>query len=88
MTAAPTTARVAAVRDVRISPGNGASSGVDAVLAGLRQPALRQPVTGSEVVVVKRDGNAASMVVPASTLTPGMPVAVISAATTSFVPQN
>lgn len=88
MTAAPTTAIVAAIRQVQVSPGDAASQGVNAVLGGLRQPGLHQAATGSEIVVVKRDGNAASLVVPATSLTAGAHVAVMSAANTSFVPQN
>lgn len=88
MTAAPTTATVAAVREVQVSPGDAASGGVNAVLGGLREAPLRQPAAGSEIVVVKQSGNPATMVVPVTSLTAGAHVAVISAANTSFVPQN
>lgn len=88
MTAAPTTAIVAAVRNVQVSPGDGPSGGVNAVLAGLRQPGLHQAAAGSEVVVVKQGGNAAALVVPTTSLAVGAHVAVMSAASTSFVPQN
>ncbi len=88
LTAAPAAATVAAVRDVNIAPQDGASAGVNAVLSGLRQPALRQAAAGREVVIVKQDGNAASIVTPAAGLSPGAHVAVINAASTSLVLQN
>jgi len=88
LTANPTTATVAAVRGMNIEPGDGASLGVNAVLSGLAQPPLRQPASGSEVVIVKQDGNAGSIVTPAAGLIPGAHVAVISAAATSLVLQN
>ncbi len=88
MTPAPTTAIVAAVRDVSMAPHDGAAFGANAVLAGLNQPALRQAASASEVVIVKQDGNAASIVTPAAGLRPGAHVAVMSAAATSLVLQN
>jgi hypothetical protein len=88
MTAVPTTATVAAVRAETIGPQDGAALGANAVLAGLRQPALRQPASATEIVIVKQDGNAASITAPPAGLAPGAHVAVMNAATTSLVLQN
>ncbi len=88
LTTPPAAATVAAVRTLNIAPRDGASGGVNAVLSGLDQPPLRQAASGSEVVIVKQDGNAASIVTPAAGLSPGAHVAVINAASTSLVLQN
>jgi hypothetical protein len=88
LTAPTAAATVAAVRTVTIRPQDGASVGVNAVLAGLSQPGLRGPASGAEVVIVKHDGNAASIVTPAAGLAPGAHVAVINAAATNIVLQN